>query len=156
MKKDSSLFIFILLSVFLTSLISCTPESCLEDTESFLEASFYSDSTGKALAPDSLTVFGAGRDTSKIYSASTGVRVASFPLNAETGSSVFIIKINGTTDTLTFLYSSYPHLISRECGYTYYHDLIESPLFTTNIIDSISTKNNVITTKIEENIQIFY
>lgn len=154
MKKDLSLIIFILLSV-LTVLISCTPESCLEKTESFLEASFYSDSTKTALAPDSLTIYGAGRDTSKIYSSTAAIRVASLPLNAQTGSSVFIIKINGITDTLSFQYFSYPHLISRECGYTYYHN-IEPPAFTKHIIDSIWTKNNVITTKDEENIRIFY
>jgi hypothetical protein len=155
MKKDSHLCIPLLLLAYLTVITSCTPESCLEKTESFLEASFYSDSTKNAMAPDSLTIFGAGRDTSKIYSSKAAVRVASLPLDAQTGSSVFVIKINGITDTLSFFYYSYPHLISRECGYTYYHN-IEPPAFTRHIIDSISIKNNVITPKDEENIRIYY
>ena len=153
MKKVSHFSIFVLSLACLSVIISCTPESCLEKTESFLDASFYIGDT--ATPPDSLTIFGAGRDTSKIYSSKAAVKIANLPLDPQTGSSVFVIKINGTTDTLSFSYYSYPHLISRECGYTYYHN-IEPPVFTMHIIDSIRVINKVITPKDEENIRIYY
>src|SRR5512133_1146444 len=157
MKKDPSLFKCLMLSAFLVVITSCTPESCLEETESFLKASFYSYSKPlNALPPDSLTVYGAGRDTAKIYASAQAIKEARLPLNPQTGSSVFIIRLNGISDTLSLSYSSYPHLISRECGYTYYHNITEPPAFTKNIIDSVWIKNNVITTKNEENIRIFY
>ena len=46
----------------------------------------------------------------------------------------FVIKINGVTDTIEFQYSSYPHLISKECGYTFYHHLDTVTNFTKHII----------------------
>lgn len=155
MKDRISVIIPTILLCVLVCLHSCTPESCLEDTEAFLEASFYSYSTGNAQAPDSLTAFGFGRDTSRIYSATPGIRVARLPLHPEAGSTAFLISINGVGDTLSFIHTSYPHLISRECGYTFYHN-IDSVSFTTNAIDSIWVKNIVVTTIDEENIRIFF
>lgn len=134
---------------------ACTPESCLEETESFLEASFYSYATGGILAPDSLTLYGTGRDTSMIYSSLAAVKIASIPLNPAETTSSFVIMINGVEDTLVFSHFSYPHLISRECGYTFYHNL-DSMSFTKNAIDSVWIRNNIITTFDEENIRIFY
>lgn len=155
MKDRISVIIPTILMCALMCLPSCTPESCLEETEAFLEASFYSYSSGNAQPPDSLTAFGLGRDTSKIYAATPGIRLARLPLDPDAGSSAFVIRINGVGDTLSFIHTSYPHLISRECGYTFYHN-IDSVSFTTNAIDSIWVRNIVVTTVDEENIRIYY
>lgn len=155
MKRKASGYIARILSGILCFFCSCTPESCLDDTESFLEATFYSYTTFNQQTPDSLTVYGYGRDTARIYSASRLINIASLPLNPSAMSTVFAIKINGITDTISFYHYSYPHLISRECGYTYNHTL-DSLSHTGNIIDSIWVRNNLITTINEENIRIFY
>lgn len=155
MKDRISVIIMSVILISMTFLSSCTPESCLEETESSLEASFYSYSSKNPQTPDSLTSFGLGMDTSRIYSAATGVRFARLPLNPDTLSSVFTIKINGVADTLSLFHTSYPHLISRECGYAFYHN-IDSVQFTNNGIDSIWIRNTVVTTTDEENIRIFY
>jgi len=154
MKKTVP-FIGILLIVCLVGiLVRCTPGACLEETNSFLEASFYSNTTKEILVPDSLTISGSGQSDT-LYNKAEGVKVASLPLNATTGKCTFVIRINGTDDTLQLIYSSYPHLISKECGYTFYHTL-DTFFYSRNTIDYVYRTSNNITTLNEENIRIYY
>lgn len=137
-------------------LISCTPEACLDETEAFLKASFYSSAKNQASSPDSITVYGFGMDTSMIYSGSRKISMARLPLNPSADSSYFVININTGSDTLLVKHTSYPHLVSGECGYTFYHTLRGSPISSGDIIDSIRIINPEITTGNEENIRIYY
>ncbi|MCX6325936.1 MAG: DUF6452 family protein [Bacteroidia bacterium] len=154
MRKLIPANLLIISSGLILFLFSCTPESCFEETESYLKATLYKNGTGRLLSPDSLTVYGISMD-SIIYNKAKNVQIALLPLNASTDSCIYIIRINGITDTLKLSYSSYPHLISKECGYTFYHNL-DSLTYTTNAIDSIDIRKNTITTINEENIRIFY
>jgi hypothetical protein len=150
---------FVNLVFILTGLLlyfsSCAPESCYEETESYLEATFYDNETIQIQAPDSLTIYGMNMEAIKIYNKSTKIQTALLPLNASTDSCVFIFIINGITDTIEFRYNSYPHLVSKECGYTFYHN-IDQPESTSNIIKGIYLNKSNITTQNEENIRIFY
>jgi len=140
----------------LIAMVSCTPGSCFEETNAFIKASFYRNDVRKLQPPDSLTLFGLEMDTNRIYNKASNVQPALLPLDADTTSCTFIIRINGITDTMTFWYSSYPHLVSMECGYTFYHQLIEKPSVTDNIIDSVNIGNSNISTLNVENIRIYY
>jgi hypothetical protein len=133
--------------------LSCTEGSCFEETESYVKATFYKGTV--ATAPDNITLFGMNKD-SLIYDKATGVKVAKFPLNSVTESSRFIILINGISDTIVFRYNSYPHLISKECGYTFYHHLDTVPGFTKNNIDNITLSSPTVTNLNVENIRIYY
>jgi predicted nucleic-acid-binding Zn-ribbon protein len=133
---------------------SCTPGMCFEETNAFLEASFYLESTGKAKAPDSLTLIGLGKDTAR-YNKVGGIQPALIPLNTSAENCSFMIKINGVSDTISFLYNSWLHMISKECGYTYYHSL-DTVYSTRNIIDTILIKQKTITNLNDQNIQIYY
>jgi hypothetical protein len=155
MKKFSVASLFLILSVLLLVTGSCDSGSCIDETESLLKANLYVTG-GNLKAPDSLTVYGINT-TEKIYSKTAGVTTALIPLNSAENKSVFVFRINGIYDTVTFRYSSYPHLISKECGYTYYHDFgKEYTEYTKHIIDSIELRNGSITTLNVENIRIFY
>jgi hypothetical protein len=157
MNKFIPCNLFIFLSGLLLFLNSCTPQSCFDQTDAFLNATLYLNKTGKLLAPDSLTIYGIDKESNKLYNKTKSITTAILPLNASASYSTFIIRINGITDTLELRYSSYPHLISKECGYTFYHNLISDSLaYSKNIIDSIYIRNNNITTINEENIRIFY
>jgi len=156
MRKFIPGSLVIILSAILLFLLSCTPGSCLEETESYLKASFYSNTTKKLVAPDSLTVYGLNMESNKLYNKALKVQPARFPLNASSSGCIYIIKINGVTDTIEFRYSSYPHLISKECGYTFYHYLDSEPKPTNHSIIEIYTGNKTITTLNVENIRIFY
>lgn len=148
---------FFILSVLVLFLNSCTPQSCFEQTDSFVNAALYLNSTGKLLAPDSLTIYGVNREVNKLYNRSANITRATLPLNASATHCTYVIKINGITDTVEFHYTSYPYLVSKECGYTFYHTLISDSLtYSKNIIDSIYIRNNNISTFNEENIRIFY
>ena len=151
-----TLIIFLIVYVgFLHFIISCSPEACFEETNSFLKASLYNNDTGKLLAPDSLTLYGLNMGTNKLYSKARNIQPALIPLNASTDNCVFIIRLNGISDTLSLNYSSYPHLITKECGYTFFH-ILDSYSVTNNIIDTIIIRNRKISTVNEENVRIFY
>jgi hypothetical protein len=155
MRKFIPESLLIILPGVLLFMLSCTSGSCFEETESYLKASFY-DNVKKILhAPDSLTLYGLNND-SMIYNKSSGIQPALIPLNSSTESCKFIIEINGITDTIEFHYSSYPHLISKECGYTFYHQLDTAPKHTYHNIKDIYTGNKTITNLNVENIRIFY
>jgi hypothetical protein len=157
MRKSISRNLVITLSGLFLLLLSCTPESCFEETEAFLKAPLYESETGKLHAPDSLTVYGLNMETNKLYDKAINIQIALLPLNAGTDYCVYIIKINEISDTLVFVYTTYPHLVSKECGYTFYHTLFADSLtFTTNVIDSIIIRRNNISTANEENIRIYY
>ena len=145
-----SIIIFLLL-LFITN---CAPEACFEETDAMLKATFYDNLKKEKKAPDSLTVYGAGMDT-KLYNRERNVQPARLPLNASDASCTYIIRINGINDTMVLTYNSYPHLVSKECGYTFFHKL-GSITYTTNNIDYIYTGKTDITTLNEENIRIFY
>jgi Family of unknown function (DUF6452) len=153
MRKIIPGSLLIILPGIILFLHSCVAGSCFEETESYLKASFYINT--KLTAPDSLTLHGLNND-SLIYNKATNVQPALIPLNASAESSTFVIQINGVTDTIEFKYNSYPHLISKECGYTFYHQLDTLPVFTKHVIKDIFTSNKTITNLNVENIRIFY
>lgn len=147
--------IVIISSLFL-GLVSCTPMTCFDDTESFLKASFYNYKTKTRLAPDSISLYGVGNENIFLYKKALKVQPALFALNPSVATCKYIIKINNITDTITFTYTNFLHLVSKECGYTFYYTLSEKPVFTKNAIDSLSITNGLITTLNEENIRIYY
>lgn len=155
MKYPILKILIVLFTVIFMLIISCTQEACFEETNAYLKASLYLNDTQKNLAPDSLTIFGTGMDTRKIYNKTPAIKQALIPLNSSTGNCGFIIRINGVSDTLSVWYTSYPHLLSQECGYTFYHT-IDSVVVTKNIIDSIPVRLNKVTTLNGENIRIYY
>jgi hypothetical protein len=145
----------LILSGLFLMLFSCTPESCFEETTSFLNASFYKAGSDTPTIADSLTIYGIGKETTKLYNKALTISKIKLPLNASSESSGFVIRINDITDTLTLTYSSYPHLISRECGITFYY-ILKSYTVSGSTVDTIIFRNNNITTLNEENIRIFY
>jgi hypothetical protein len=148
-------FFRLLLLPLLVAAYSCTPLSCFEETEAFVKASFINNSTTKPQSPDSLTIYGVTMESVTLYDKSANVQPANLPLNPSAESCSFIVKINGITDTVDIRYTSYPHLISKECGVTFYHN-IDTIIHTKNTIDFIYITKGNITTVNEENIRIFY
>jgi hypothetical protein len=148
---------FLLLAVFATAKLqtSCTPGSCFEETNAYVKATFYLDGTFKAVAPDSVTLYGVGKERKLIYDKETVLTQAFIPLDASTDGCSLVIRINGVNDTISFVYTTSSHLISKECGYTFHH-VIEAPVFTMHIIDTVTVVRNTITTLSEENIRIYY
>lgn len=154
MRRSLKAFTVIIISGFFLLQSSCIDLSCIDETVAYVKTGFYSYSTKKQAIPDSLTLFGINKHI-LIYDKKKIKLPALIPLNDTTDYSTLIIKINGVADTVKFLYLNYPHLISKECGYSMFHT-IDTVLFTKNIIDSISLINENITTVNAENIRIYY
>jgi hypothetical protein len=153
-KEYYLLFWLTVISVFQ---FACTPESCLEETQSYIKATFYAnDGTGKIKPPDTLTIYGVGKEENLIYNKAIRQSSVLLPLDASTESCQFIFKINNIIDTVTFAYSSYPHFISKECGYTFYHKLDSVFQKKPNKIDHIYLLSKSVIIPHEENIKIFY
>ena len=153
MKYKGSLSLTII-SILILTLSQCAPLPCTLETDAKLKASFFSTGTGTAIAADSVTLYGIGRDTSKIYYKATSLKSISFPLNSGADSCSFFIKLNTHTDTITFYYSNYTHLISKECGYTFYHTL--DSIRHNRSVPNYNIMNSTITTINAENIRIFF
>jgi hypothetical protein len=145
----------VILLITIKFFASCTPESCLEETTSFVNATFYKSGTNKLTPPDSITVFGIGKDTDRLYSKSLNTTTIRLPLDASSEICGFVMKINNVTDTIKFIYSGYPHLISKECGITFFYSL-DTALLGGNAVNTIKIINKNITTFNAENIQIYY
>lgn len=143
-------FVLLLVCIFL----SCTPNSCLETTISTVKAGFYETGTGKALTADSVTLYGLGKESSKIYNKALNLKSISFPLDARSDTSIFVLRVNSKRDTLTLIYTSYTHLVSKECGFTFYH-VLDTVFDSSPVLDFVK-KNQNITTINEENIRIYY
>jgi hypothetical protein len=133
----------------------CTPESCYEETISGVKGGFYETGSGLNIATDSLTVYGVGMETELIYQNIKGRKDLVLFLDPALQSCSFVIIINDVTDTLTFNYTSYPHLVSKECGYTFFHT-ITSHSSTNNLIDTVLIRNPRIKIPYDENIRIFF
>lgn len=153
MKFRTAVYI-ILIPVLSCVVCSCTPNSCQESTISTVKAGFYQTGTGEALTADSVTLYGLGMESARIYNKATKLKNISFPLNAKSDTSILVMRINGVNDTLTVVYTSYPHLVSKECGFTFYHIL--DTVYNTRADLDILKKNQNITTLNEENIRIYY
>ncbi len=156
MKKYFRESLITLVSGLFLIIGSCTPLSCFEETESFVKISFYNYKTKLNAAPDSITLYGLGNENLFIYKKAPKVQPALFALNPSADSCTYILKINDKTDTINFKFTSFPHLVSKECGYTFYYTLTQDPSFTRNIIDSISKTTYNITTLNGENLRIYY
>jgi hypothetical protein len=153
--KGFSLYRFIILLVLSGLYEGCTPEACLEETTSTINATFYKTGSTEASIADSITIFGIGKETDKIYDKALKVSLIKLPLDASSGTCGFVMKINEITDTLRLTYTNYPHLISKECGITFFFTL-ESYRVSGTTVDTIIIRNSNITTFNEENIRIFY
>jgi hypothetical protein len=134
---------------------SCSPQPCIEKTVSAVKASFYITGSDKVQTADSVTLFGIGVDTVMLYDRSTKISKIEMPLNPDSESSSFLLETNGVSDTITFNYTSFPFLVSKECGFTFYHT-IESVTSTRNLIDTVLIRYSTVTTGDDENIRIFY
>ncbi|MBM3420066.1 MAG: hypothetical protein FJY11_02910 [Bacteroidetes bacterium] len=143
-----------LLVLVVSFIVSCVPESCYQETTSSVKAGFYETGTGLELKADSVTLAAQGSSSDTVYNNVKNLKSIKLFLDPATPGCTWVLTLNGVNDTITFFYESFPHLVSKECGYTIYHKL-DRCSFTKNIIDTVIIRNTNITVINEENIRIF-
>ena len=150
---------YLCLIPFSVILFSCTPESCMQETQSYVKGVFYLDGTDTAKSPDTLTIYGIGREESLLYNKSVKPAFVLLPLDASKESCSFVFIINSVVDTITLNYITYPHLVSKECGYAYFHKLQDPDELTSlthNKIKGITIKDPSVVIPTAENLRIFF
>jgi hypothetical protein len=90
------------------------------------------------------------------YKTQGNTQSLSLPLSMIVDSSTFIFEFDSCCfDTLTLWYSQYLHMESHECGFVNFYN-IKSYKITTNRIDSIWIRKDLVEYGDEENIKIYY
>lgn len=153
MKRFKIILKVIFAAAFLMS-VSCVPESCFDEMNALIKATLITSIDGKNVAPEGFTMYGLEMDDT-IYYKEKSIKMAEIPLNPSAENCSFLTGIDSGTDTVTFFYSTFTHLVSKECGYTFYH-YIDSLWFTKNPIDTVIILNRYITTSDATNIQFYY
>ncbi|MFN2394436.1 MAG: DUF6452 family protein [Bacteroidales bacterium] len=153
-----ALFLWILLP-------SCVNEEACEDLETVpVRLGFYyvdeEQDEPKVLSIDSIYIHGLNND-SIIYNYRRDVSRVELPLNAAANTTAFLLYFPAppeiahlVKDTIWFTYELKPTLISMECGFASFFELLE--VRHSNImIDSISIEETSITNNLDEHIKIF-
>jgi hypothetical protein len=157
MKLKNQLFFLIVLIIFF--ICSCDTPPC-EDTNGVqVNLGFY-HFDGKALKDtliDSLNIF-LKNDSASHFSDGTKKKTGevALPLSMITDSSTFIFQFDSSVnDTLTFRYTQHLKLVSYECGFVNFFN-ITSYETTTNRIDSVWIRKDLVEYGNEENIKIYF
>lgn len=139
----------------LTGLASCSVQPCYEETDPALNTLLLVSGTGETAKADSLRVYSHTATGTLKFINARAISYFSLPLDPGSDESVFIITLNGVTDTAVIWYDRRPHLVSPECGYTLVSDI--TGLKTThNIIDTLIIDNRSVTLNGEKNLHLFY
>jgi len=143
MKRLIYLFGFLILA------LACK-EVYEEPPQSLLWISFFRSDTNKSISPVT-TVQGVGVDYNWV--GDTAISKLLFPLTMK-DTSRFIIWLDGTSDSLTFIHHDTLKYVSMETGLYYEHKLL-SVRFTQNRIDSVRIVDSLVTRKWNENIKLY-
>jgi len=145
--------------LFAVLLYACSSGACFEDTEPKVIVNMYTDGTETLRKCDSIKVIGHGTTNDILLVDEKSVSVFSFSLDPLHNESTFYFNLNGKTDTVTLTYNNYPHVISPECGYTIYNDILTAKVNNkkvNHIIVNITIDNKSVTLNGERNLRLFY
>ena len=150
-------FIFLLVVALMTLVVGCD-NGCFENRTSIPKAALYaSNMPDKTISVDSISVYGIGQKSGGMI-VDCGKRVTSFslPFRNDADTTQFVIRYDmnelaqyGVCDTLTFIYTRYPHFISADCGVTFNYQ-IDDFSYTTYMLDSAAVMVDVVTNVDEE------
>ena len=155
MKRFSSILITVVITSLAVTLPSCSVQPCYEETDPVMNTLLLVSGTGETAKADSLRVY-THRETDTLRFVNVkGASSFSVPLNPASDESVFLITLNGITDTASIQYIRKPQLVSHEFGYTIVNE-ITGLITTHNIIDTLIIENKFVTLDGQKNLHLFY
>lgn len=153
-----------LLVVTLLMLIVACDNGCFENRTSIPKATLYASNVpNKTISIDSISVYGVGQKSgAMIVNCARRVTTFSLPFRNDADTTQYVIRYDmsalvqyGVCDTLTFIYTRYPHFISADCGVTFnYH--IDDFRYTTHMLDSAALVVDEVTNVDEETLRLYY
>lgn len=155
-------FFYILCFVGL-ALCGCNSTGCLDNGSALPLAGFYSYSTLKAIAVDSLEIRGLGAPGDSILvKTSSSLNQVYLPFRPEAGEVKWVVAYRQKQldfpqlqDTITFKYSTIEYFASEQCGAMYAYRL-SGVGHTSHLIDSIGVTDSLITNVEMERIHIYF
>jgi hypothetical protein len=158
-----SKYISLLVAAIIMLVVGCD-NGCFENRTSIPKATLYaSNMPDKTISIDSISVYGIGQKSGAMI-VDCGKRVTSFslPFRNDSDTTRFVIRYDmkslaqyGICDTLTFVYTRYPHFISADCGVAFNYQIDEF-YYTTYMLDSAAVMVDEVTNQDEETLRLYY
>lgn len=146
---------FAVFMAMVISLTSCSVQPCYDETDPVMITHLLISGTGETAKADSLRVRGISPTGILKFVDARSVSSFTVTLDPSADQSLFVITLNGISDTAVIFYTRKPHLVSPECGYTFVSDI--SGLMTThNIIDTLMIENKSVNLDGQKNLHLFY
>ncbi len=145
-------FIFVALALYTGA---CSVQPCYEETDPVMITHLLTSGTGETAKADSLRVRGISPGGILKFVDARAVSVFAVTLDPSEDHSLFVITLNGISDTAVIFYTRKPHLVSPECGYTFVSD-ITGLMTTHNIIDTLMIENKSVNLDGQKNLHLFY
>lgn len=153
-----------LIVVFVAILIVGCGNGCFENRTSIPKVAFYaSNAPERAISIDSISVYGVGQKTgAMIVDCGKRVTSLSLPFRNDADTTQYVVQYDmralaqyGICDTLTFVYTRYPHFISADCGVTFNYR-IDQFQYTTHMLDSAALMVEEVTNIDQETLRLYY
>ena len=153
-----------LIVVFVAILIVGCGNGCFENRTSIPKVAFYaSNAPERAISIDSISVYGVGQKTgAMIVDCGKRVTSLSLPFRNDADTTQYVVQYDmkalaqyGICDTLTFVYTRYPHFISADCGVTFNYS-IDHFQYTTHMLDSAALMVEEVTNIDQETLRLYY
>jgi hypothetical protein len=146
------IFIFVALALYTGA---CSVQPCYEETDPVMITHLLTSGTGETAKADSLRVRGISASGIIKFVNARAVSVFAVTLDPSRDQSLFVITLNGISDTAVIFYTRKPHLVSPECGYTFVSN-ITGLMTTHNIIDTLMIENKTVNLDGKKNLHLFY
>lgn len=160
-KKYISL---IVATLVMLCMMSCGDDGCFENRTSMPKAGFYaSNIPNQAIAVDSISLYGIGQKSdSLLINVGRNVSTLNLPFRNDADTTQYVIRYDiqalalmNVCDTLTFVYTRYPHFISPQCGVTFNYK-IEHFHYTHYMLDSAALVVDEVTNRDQETLHLYY
>lgn len=99
-------------------------------------------------------IYGLAREDSLLTAGKQTVNKIDLPMEPDRDSCSYVIRYNGTTDTLLFSYKRSVRLLSFECGFIQEYTLSQVSA-TNHQIDSVAIVDSLVTNIDHENLKIY-
>ena len=146
----------------LSVLSACGSDGCTSNTASIPLAQLYSSSTLKAIAVDSISVYGIGAPgDSMIVRCGRSISQFTMPLRTTVDETKYVIHYDQkalsderNNDTITLRYKTDAMFDSKECGVVYAFEVSDF-YYTRHLIDSMAMPYNRITNLTSVSVQLY-
>ena len=145
-------------------IVACSTDECFDNKNSLPLAGFYSaDSVPKAIAIDSISIYGVGAPGDSVLQDSVrNLSQTYLPFRIDQETTTYVIQYLaglagdlGVRDTIVFDYEIVPYFVSSACGAIYEYRMREIRN-THFLIDSVSCPTGIIDNKNIENLKIYF